>query len=179
MAKRLPVIFLLVFVIISAVMAVESFEPLSVEFSVEDKVFAGFTDKKVVSTIKPETDITKTGKYFSYSSADNSFVISNLYYYVQTFTSGNIKIELSGTPLQQEADTAGVYNIAWASSSEDTSGLSSQSSFTYSEQYEQGLNSHQYPRVYSGEIFIRIPIENVKDTSKSYKSTLTLKVTSI
>lgn len=175
MAKRLPVIFLLVFVFISAVMAVESFEPLSVEFSVEDKVFAGFTDKKVVSTIKPETDITKTGKYFSYSSADNSFVISNLYYYVQTFTAENIKIELSGTPLQQNEGTQS--EIDWQSISDDTTGLSSSSPFIYSEQYEQGASSHQYPRVYSGEIFIKIPIENVSDTSKPYEATLTLEVT--
>ena len=177
MAKRLPVIFLMLVIILSDVMAVDSFEPLSVEFTVDATVYAGFTGSKVVSTIEPEDKINEV--YFTYSSDDKSFVISNMYYYVQTFTAGNIMITLSGTPLQQEDDTAGVYNIAWASSSEDTSGLSSLSSFTYSEQYEQGLNSHQYPRVYSGEIFIRIPIENVKDTSKSYKSTLTLKVTSI
>lgn len=177
MAKRLPVIFLLVFVFISAVMAVESFEPLSVEFSVEDKVFAGFTDKKVVSTIKPETDITETGKYFSYSSADNSFVISNLYYYVQTFTAENIEIELSGTPLKP---TAGVQSdIEWQSISDDTAELSSSSPFTYTEQYEPEMNSHQYPRVYSGEIFIKIPIENVLDSTTSYKATLTLEVTKL
>lgn len=179
MAKRLPVIFLMLVIILSDVMAVDSFEPLSVEFTVDDAVYAGFTNSKVVTTIKPDGKVPEDFGSFKYSPEDNSFVISNMYYYVQTFTAGNIMITLSGTPLQQEDDTAGVYNIAWASSSEDTSGLSSLSSFTYSEQYEQGLNSHQYPRVYSGEIFIRIPIENVKDTSKSYKSTLTLKVTSI
>lgn len=177
MGKRLLIAFFMMLVVIYFVMAADSFEPLSVEFTVDETVYAGFTGSKVVSTIEPEDKIKEV--YFTYSSDYNSFIVSNLYYYVQTFTAGNIKISLSGTPLQQEDDTAGVYNIAWASSSEDTSGLSSQSSFTYSEQYEQGLNSHQYPRVYSGEIFIRIPIENVKDTSKSYKSTLTLKVTSI
>lgn len=173
MAKRLPVIFLLVFVFISAVMAVESFEPLSVEFSVEDKVYAGFTGSKVVSTIEPEEKIEEV--YFTYSSDDNSFIVSNLYYYVQTFTAENIKIELSGTPLQQNEGTQS--EIDWQSISDDTTGLSSSSPFIYSEQYEQGASSHQYPRVYSGEIFIKIPIENVSDTSKPYEATLTLEVT--
>ena len=36
MAKRLPVIFLMLVIILSDVMAVDSFEPLSVEFTVDD-----------------------------------------------------------------------------------------------------------------------------------------------
>lgn len=177
MAKRLPVLFLIMSVLSSAVMAADSFEPLSVEFSVEGNVFAGFTDKKVVSTIKPENDISESGKYFTYSSADKSFIVSNLYYYVQTFTAENIEIELSGTPLKP---TAGVQSdIEWQSISDDTAGLSSSSPFTYTEQYEPEMNSHQYPRVYSGEIFIKIPIKNVLDSTTSYKATLTLEVTKL
>ena len=162
----------MMFVFIAVVMAAESFEPLSVEFSVEDKVFAGFTDEKVVSTIKPEKEIESID--FVYSSADNSFSISNLYYYVQTFTAGNVKISLSGTPLQQNAGTASTTDIDWQSISDDTSGLSSHSVFVY----EENQDTNTFPRVYSGEIFIKIPIEDVADTSKPYTATLTLEVTS-
>ena len=159
-------------VFISEVMAAESFEPLSVEFSVEDKVFAGFTDEKVVSTIKPEKEIESID--FTYSSADNSFSISNLYYYVQTFTAGNIKISLSGTPLQQNAGTIPANDIDWQSISDDTLDLSSHSVFVY----EEDQTANNFPRVYSGEIFIKIPIEDVADTSKPYTATLTLEVAS-
>ena len=159
-------------VFISDVMAAESFEPLSVEFSVEDKVFAGFTDEKVVSTIKPEKEIESID--FTYSSADNSFVISNLYYYVQTFTAGGIKISLSGTPLQQNAGTIPANDIDWQSISDDTLDLSSHSVFVY----EEDQTANNFPRVYSGEIFIKIPIEDVADTSKPYTATLTLEVAS-
>lgn len=178
MAKRLLIASVMMLLIISFVMAVDSFEPLSVEFTVDDKVYAGFTGSKVVSTIKPEEKIEKV--YFTYSSDDNSFIVSNLYYYVQTFTSENIKISLSGTPLTPLQPTAGVQSdIKWQSISVDTAGLSSNSPFTYTEQYEPEMNSHQYPRVYSGEIFIKIPIENVLDSTTSYKATLTLEVTKL
>lgn len=173
MGKRLLIAFFMMLVVIYFVMAADSFEPLSVEFTVDDKVYAGFTGSKVVSTIEPEEKIEEV--YFTYSSDDNSFIVSNLYYYVQTFTAENIKIELSGTPLQQNEGTQS--EIDWQSISDDTTGLSSSSPFIYSEQYEQGASSHQYPRVYSGEIFIKIPIENVSDTSKPYEATLTLEVT--
>lgn len=173
MGKRLLIAFFMMLVVIYFVMAADSFEPLSVEFTVDDKVYAGFTGSKVVSTIEPEEKIEEV--YFTYSSDDNSFIVSNLYYYVQTFTAENIKIELSGTPLQQNGGTQS--EIDWQSISDDTTGLSSSSPFIYSEQYEQEASSHQYPRVYSGEIFIKIPIENVSDTSKPYEATLTLEVT--
>lgn len=162
----------MMFVFIAVVMAAESFEPLSVEFSVENKVFAGFTDEKVVSTIKPEKEIESID--FVYSSADNSFSISNLYYYVQTFTAGNIKISLSGTPLQQNAGTESATDIDWQSISDDTLDLSSHSVFVY----EEDQTANNFPRVYSGEIFIKIPIEDVADTTKPYTATLTLEVTS-
>ena len=172
MSRKLLIAFLMMLVFISDVMAAESFEPLSVEFSVEDKVFAGFTDEKVVSTIKPEKEIESID--FTYSSADNSFVISNLYYYVQTFTAGGIKISLSGTPLQQNAGTIPANDIDWQSISDDTLDLSSHSVFVY----EEDQTANNFPRVYSGEIFIKIPIEDVTDTSKPYTATLTLEVTS-
>ena len=172
MSRKLLIAFLMLLVFISEVMAAESFEPLSVEFSVEDKVFAGFTDEKVVSTIKPEKEIESID--FTYSSADNSFVISNLYYYVQTFTAGGIKISLSGTPLQQNAGTIHANDIDWQSISDDTLDLSSHSVFVY----EEDQTANNFPRVYSGEIFIKIPIEDVADTSKPYTATLTLEVAS-
>lgn len=172
MAKRLPVIFLMLVIILSDVIAIDSFEPLSVEFTVDDAVYAGFTDSKVVTTIKPEKEIDSMD--FVYSSVDNSFSISNLYYYVQTFTAGNIEISLSGTPLQQNAGTASATDIDWQSISDDTSRLSSRSSFVY----EENQDTNIFPRVYSGEIFIKIPIEDVTDTSKPYTATLTLEVTS-
>ena len=43
---------------------------------------------------------------------------------------------------------------------------------------ETSETNHMYPRVYSGEIYIEIPIENVKNTESSYTATLTLEVTS-
>lgn len=175
MGRRLLIAFFMMLVVIYFVMAADSFEPLSVEFTVDGTVYAGFTGSKVVSTIEPEDKINEV--YFTYSSDDKSFIVSNLYYYVQTFTAENIKIELSGTPLQQNEGTQ--FEIDWQSISDDTTGLSSRSSFIYSEQYEQGASSHQYPRVYSGEIFIKIPIKNVLDSTTSYKATLTLEVTSI
>lgn len=175
MGRRLLIAFFMMLVVIYFVMAADSFEPLSVEFTVDGTVYAGFTGSKVVSTIEPEDKINEV--YFTYSSDDKSFIVSNLYYYVQTFTSENIKISLSGTPLQP---IAGVQSdIEWQSISDDTAGLSFNSPFTYTEQYEPDMNSHQYPRVYSGEIFIKIPIENVLDSTTSYKATLTLEVTSI
>ena len=172
MSRKLLIAFFMMLVFIAVVMAAESFEPLSVEFSVEDKVFAGFTDEKVVSTIKPEKEIESID--FTYSSADNSFSISNLYYYVQTFTAGNIKISLSGTPLQQNVGTESATDIDWQSISDDTLDLSSHSVFVY----EEDQTANNFPRVYSGEIFIKIPIEDVADTSKPYTATLTLEVAS-
>lgn len=174
MAKRLPVIFLMLVIILSDVMAIDSFEPLSVEFTVDDAVYAGFTDSKVVTTIKPDGKVPEDFGSFKYSSEDNSFVISNMYYYVQTFTARNIMITLSGTPLQQNPGTASATDIDWQSISDDTSLLSSRSSFVY----EENQSTNIFPRVYSGEIFIKIPIEDVTDTSKPYTATLTLEVTS-
>ncbi len=172
MGRRLLIAFFMMLVVIYFVMAADSFEPLSVEFTVDATVYAGFTGSKVVSTIEPEDKINEV--YFTYSSDDKSFVISNMYYYVQTFTAGNIIITLSGTPLQQNPGTASATDINWQSISEDTSRLSSQSSFVY----EENQDTNIFPRVYSGEIFIRIPIKDVKDTSKPYTATLTLEVTS-
>ena len=174
MAKRLPVIFLMLVIILSDVMAVDSFEPLSVEFTVDETVYAGFTDSKVVSTIKPDGKVPEDFGSFKYSPEDNSFVISNLYYYVQTFTAGGIKISLSGTPLQQNAGTIPANDIDWQSISDDTLDLSSHSVFVY----EEDQTANNFPRVYSGEIFIKIPIEDVADTSKPYTATLTLEVAS-
>lgn len=171
MGRRLLIAFFMMLVVIYFVMAADSFEPLSVEFTVDGTVYAGFTGSKVVSTIEPEDKINEV--YFTYSSDDKSFIVSNLYYYVQTFTSENIEIELSGTPLQP---TAGVQSdIKWQSISDDTSGLSSGDAFVYEEKNATNI----YPRVYSGEIFIKIPIENVLDSTTSYKATLTLEVTSL
>ena len=100
MRKILSVIIM--FTLISSLISADSFEPLSVEFTVDGTVNAGFTENKVVSTIKPGDKEEVSEKKFTYNSTNNSFVLSNLYYYVQTFTAGNIMVTLKGDPLKQE-----------------------------------------------------------------------------
>lgn len=172
MRKILSVIIM--FTLISSLMSADSFEPLSVEFTVDGTVNAGFTENKVVSTIKPGDKEEVSEKKFTYNSTNNSFVLSNLYYYVQTFTAKNIMVTLKGDPLKQEG---GSESISWLSSSDDTSGLSSGAA-AKTVVDETSETNHMYPRVYSGEIYIEIPIENVKNTESSYTATLTLEVTS-
>lgn len=163
--------FLLLCLVLAAIapgFADDSFEPLNVEFTVDETVYAGFTDHKVSSTIKP-VDI---GKFeFSYNTDSNAFTVSNVWYYIQTFTSDKIKATLSASALSQGE---GGKSIDWGGTVED-------SAFLYSGGgevivVEETDGPYQFPRVYSGEIRVSIPVENVTDTSAAYTATLTLKV---
>lgn len=165
-SKKLFLLLCLVIAYIASVFAGVSFEPLNVEFTVEETVYAGFTDHQVSTTIKPD-DISEFK--FSYNSDSNAFIVSNVWYYIQTFTSSNISATLSSTSLSQ-GDTG--ESINWSGTVDD-SGYSCGNVLTVVNEPE---GSYEFPRVYSGEIRVSIPVDDVTDTNAAYTATLTLKV---
>ena len=114
---------------------------------------------------------------FKYDPNDGSFYISNLFYYVQVFVDEPVKINLYSSGLLSN----GQNQIPWESSAADTSGFScnnidSNPFLVVDESSVIEPDYLKYPRPYSGEIMIRIPVENVPDTSSSYKASLILEV---
>ena len=168
-SKKLFLLLCLVIAYIAPVFAdvsFVSFEPLNVEFTVEETVYAGFTDHQVSTTIKPD-DISEFK--FSYNSDSNAFIVSNVWYYIQTFTASNISATLSSTPLSQGENGQ---SINWSGTVDD-SGYSCGEVLTVVNEPE---GSYEFPRVYSGEIRVSIPVNDVTDTNAAYTATLTLKV---
>lgn len=155
------------------------FEPLDIVFSSETTVFAGFTtDGKVASVVAPVNALGNNSELkFKYDPNDGSFYISNLFYYVQVFVDEPVKINLYSSGLLSN----GQNQIPWESSAADTSGFScnnidSNPFLVVDESSVIEPDYLKYPRPYSGEIMIRIPVENVPDTSSSYKASLILEV---
>ena len=155
------------------------FEPLDIVFSSETTVFAGFTtDGKVASVVAPVNALGNNSELkFKYDPNDGSFYISNLFYYVQVFVDEPVKINLYSSGLLSN----GQNQIPWESSAADTSEFScnnidSNPFLVVDESSVIEPDYLKYPRPYSGEIMIRIPVENVPDTSSSYKTSLILEV---
>ena len=157
------------------------FEPLDLVFSSETTVYAGFTtDGKVASVVAPVNALGNNSELkFKYDPDDGSFYIDNLFYYAQVFVNAPVKINLysSGQLFN------GKNYIRWTSSAADTLGFSCDSTslnpFLVVDEKTEPADYLNYPRPYSGEIMIRIPVENVTDTSLPYSTSLTLEVIQI
>ena len=187
MNKKIPLLLFCLFffsvIFIESIFATESkniedYAPLNVVFSSDIDFYAGFTTDGKVASVGELVENAEQQLYFGYDSGDGSFNISNLFYYVQVFVNGPIEINLwSSGPLKNNSGKT----IEWSSVARDTQGFGSH--ITAGNKYkiidESTITTDdycRYPRPYSGEIMIRIPAENVTDTTSSYSTTLTLEV---
>ena len=168
-----------------------SYEPLSLVFTVDNAVYSGFTNQLVQTTLKP-TDLPKVSEdsnqfsnvYFEYDSDQKEFFVNNIYYYVQVFKTSPVTINIRSAVLSPATTGGNIQSISWESigehSASGTSGTSNIDStggnFTINES-SQGI-SWSNPRVYSGEINIRIPADSVNMDAGSYSTTIILEVVS-
>ena len=175
---------------------IESFEPLLVEFTSSQTVLTGFSRQKVTTTtLDGIDDISATGvanppaggssesdiggKYFGYDSDHGYFTIGNIYYYAQVFMSKEVTIKISGTPLKQSSsDTSSPKTVHWKSEPGVYGGQYIDTELNQSITLNENTMDVdlKYPRVYSDEIQIRIPGDDVPDTNYGYSAVLTITV---
>ena len=124
-----------------------------------------------------ESDIG--GKYFGYDSDHGYFTIGNIYYYAQVFMSKEVTIKISGTPLKQSSsDTSSPKTVHWKSEPGVYGGQYIDTELNQSITLNENTMDVdlKYPRVYSDEIQIRIPGDDVPDTNYGYSAVLTITV---
>ena len=169
-----------------------SYEPLSLVFTVDNAVYSGFTNQFVQTTLKP-TDLPKVSEdsnqfsnvYFEYDSDQKEFFVNNIYYYVQVFKTSPVTINIRSAALRPAATTGNIQSISWESIGEHSASVTSGTrnidstggNFTINESSQDSSNWSN-PRVYSGEVNIRIPADSVNMDAGSYSTTITLEVVS-
>ena len=169
-----------------------SYEPLSLVFTVDNAVYSGFTNQLVQTTLKP-TDLPKVSEdsnkfsnvYFKYDSDQKEFFVNNIYYYVQVFKTSPVTINIRSAALSPATTGGNIQSISWESIGEHSASVTSGTSnidstggnFTINES-SQDFSNWSNPRVYSGEINIRIPADSVNMDAGSYSTTITLEVVS-
>ena len=169
-----------------------SYEPLSLVFTVDNAVYSGFTNQLVQTTLKP-TDLPKVSEdsnqfsnvYFEYDSDQKEFFVNNIYYYVQVFKTSPVTINIRSAALSPATTGGNIQSISWESIGEHSASVTSGTSnidstggnFTINES-SQDISNWSNPRVYSGEVNIRIPADSVNMDAGSYSTTITLEVVS-
>ena len=169
-----------------------SYEPLSLVFTVDNAVYSGFTNQLVQTTLKP-TDLPKVSEdsnkfsnvYFKYDSDQKEFFVNNIYYYVQVFKTSPVTINIRSAALSPATTGGNIQSISWESIGEHSASVTSGTSnidstggnFTINES-SQDISNWSNPRVYSGEVNIRIPADSVNMDAGSYSTTITLEVVS-
>ena len=169
-----------------------SYEPLSLVFTVDNAVYSGFTNQLVQTTLKP-TDLPKVSEdsnqfsnvYFEYDSDQKEFFVNNIYYYVQVFKTSPVTINIRSAALSPATTGGNIQSISWKSIGEHSASVTSGTSnidstggnFTINES-SQDISNWSNPRVYSGEVNIRIPADSVNMDAGSYSTTITLEVVS-
>lgn len=175
--------------------AVTSYEPLLVEFTSSKTVLVGFSRQKVTgTTMEGVEDISATetdgnistadktsdvgGKFFTYDSDNGYFYVNNIFYYAQVFTTTPARIIISGSPLKQSSDFSNPKILNWKSEPETKTGYYIDTATSTSIDIDESkMNvNFNYPRVYSDEIQIKVPFENIKDMTSGYSAELTIVV---
>ena len=165
-------------------------QSMELGFTSNISVYGGFSKRKISSTFEPDSsDIVENYYFFEYEDTSQSFVLSGLFFYLQIFVRDHIKMELTATPLYEaQKDQA---NLTWSITNRNNSILwEADSSITWTrladgtmryELTEVGLSGEKLdrPRVYSEEIRMRIPVENISDTSNPYMGEIKMTVTTV
>lgn len=202
--KRKTVILVLMFictVTLNANVKETLFEPASITFSPEGKVFAGFTTQ-LVTNLMPVDESIKYGENavinFKYDDASKSFLTDPFYYYAQIFTSNPVKVTVSfgnnfnliGEVDQQKTVgfnviSSTIGNISASNTvSEEAEVMPSPSSYTQYENEGEVTDEPPAPdviaystaRLVRGDIRLQVPVENVDDMTQNYSTTCTITI---
>lgn len=201
--KRKTIILILLFVYTLALNANVKetlFEPASITFSPEGKVFAGFTTQ-LVTNLMPVDESIKYGENavidFEYDDASKSFMTEPFYYYAQIFTADPVRVTVSfGNNFNLIGDVnpekAIGFNVISSSIGEN---VTISNVVTEEERPEINIReedgwvgswdepdhitpspviANSVARLVRGDIRLQVPLENVDDMTQSYSTTCTI-----
>ena len=200
--KRKTIILILLFVYTLALNANVKetlFEPASITFSPEGKVFAGFTTQ-LVTNLMPVDESIKYGDNaaidFKYDDASKSFMTEPFYYYAQIFTANPVKVTVSfgnnfnllgekdQTPVGFNVVSSTIGNVSTSNTITEEAEVMPDPS-TYEQHGRDNFTEEPpapdviaYPtaRLVKGDIRLQVPLENVGDMTQSYSTTCTLRI---
>lgn len=169
----------------SSIQPVYAAQPVT--FAVETATRVGFSSSKVSSILAPTTNISGSEINFRYDQSSESYILDNLYYYVQTFSVSYLSFTLKfeGFTIEKTTDIGipiSSFNIVVSNPEGNISrnNASTGTSIIFNENEIVDNDYNHYPRYYSADISMSIPIKNLKDidTSNKYMGSITLEVTS-
>lgn len=150
-----------------------------ITFAVETQARVGFSSSKITS-ILPSVSNLSGEVPFRYDQSSSSYMLDNIYYYVQTFSSDSLKFSLSFSDFSGGGETLSIdsFNVSVTSPEGNIQRTSSGNTKVEFSEVNDSSDFRSYPRYYSADIILSIPFSSIKDFSKTYKGTITLEVIS-